>query len=279
LIADLGRPERFLNMLRIFKPRSPMNMGAWCLVSFSGVMAGAVAADVLKLPRAARGLGGLASVLAGYLGSYTGVLLASTAVPLWARSRLFLGPIFVATATATGAAATRLTLVAEGLPEGHPTRNALGTLETASILTELGLSTLNERRLGLGADVTRKGRPGMLFRAAKSSVLLGLSTRLLGRRVGPWAHDVASVLYMLGGMAFRFAWVEAGKASAAHDEAAAAMGRGRLTLEDEVERQRGPRWAASSRHPLHASGLWRVWGEGVRRTSLVVEQLVRRGKS
>ena len=25
LIHDLGRPERFLNMLRIFKPRSPMN--------------------------------------------------------------------------------------------------------------------------------------------------------------------------------------------------------------------------------------------------------------
>ena len=54
------------------------------------------------------------AMLGGYLGSYTGVLLASTAVPVWARSRLFLGPIFVCTAAATGAAATRLALVADG---------------------------------------------------------------------------------------------------------------------------------------------------------------------
>ena len=59
LIADLGRPARFLNMLRIFKPRSPMNLGAWCLVAFSAVGAGAVGADLLGLPphgaRAGRG--------------------------------------------------------------------------------------------------------------------------------------------------------------------------------------------------------------------------------
>jgi polysulfide reductase-like protein len=279
LIADLGRPERFLNMLRVFKPRSPMNLGAWCLVSFSGVMAGAVGADLLRLPRTARSLGLLASVLGGYLGSYAGVLLASTAVPLWARSRLLLGPIFVATATATGAAATRLTLVAKGLPKGHPTRNALGTLETASILTELGLSTLNQRRLGQGAEVTRHGRPGLLFRAAKTAVLLGLSTRLAGRRAGPWAHDAASVLYLAGGLAFRLAWVSAGKASAAHHEAAAAMGRGQLTLEDSVERARGPRMVSATRPPLAASGLRRAWGEGVRRVSLFAEKVVRRGES
>jgi hypothetical protein len=42
LIGDLGRPGRFLNMLRIFKPRSPMNLGAWCVASFTAVGAGAV---------------------------------------------------------------------------------------------------------------------------------------------------------------------------------------------------------------------------------------------
>ena len=35
LIADLGRPARFLNMLRVFKPRSAMSLGAWTLVVFS----------------------------------------------------------------------------------------------------------------------------------------------------------------------------------------------------------------------------------------------------
>ena len=98
LIGDLGRPGRFLNMLRIFKPRSPMNLGAWCLVSFTAVGAGAVGADLLGRRRTARGLGAVNALLGGYLGSYTGVLLAATAVPVWARSRIFLGPIFVSTA-------------------------------------------------------------------------------------------------------------------------------------------------------------------------------------
>ena len=111
LILDLGRPERFYNMLRVFKTRSPMSMGAWALTLFGNLIAGAVGADLLGRERTARALGGATAIVGGYLGSYTGVLLASTAVPLWARSRLFLGPIFVCTATATGAAATHLVLV------------------------------------------------------------------------------------------------------------------------------------------------------------------------
>src|SRR2546423_14107030 len=35
LIKDLGRPERFLNMLRVFKVKSPMSMGVWALLGFS----------------------------------------------------------------------------------------------------------------------------------------------------------------------------------------------------------------------------------------------------
>src|SRR6202020_2088886 len=142
------RPERFLNMMRIFKPRSPMNTGAWCLVAFSGSAALAVAADVAGWPKAARPLGALTSLLGSYLGSYTGVLLACTAVPVWGRSRTILGPAFVATAAATGAAAPRLVLVPRRLPQGHPARRALGTLETAAMVTELAISDLGERRLG-----------------------------------------------------------------------------------------------------------------------------------
>ena len=137
LILDLGRPERFFNMLRVFKPRSPMSMGAWCLMGFSTVAGTAVAADLTGREKPARALGGLTALLGTYLGSYTGALLASTAVPVWGRSRLFLGPIFVCTATATGAAANRLVLVATGMPVGHPTRNALGTIETLAMGGEL----------------------------------------------------------------------------------------------------------------------------------------------
>jgi hypothetical protein len=228
LIMDLGRPERFHHMLRIVKPRSPMSMGAWCLSVFGALGSGAVAADLLGRRRAARALGAANAVVGGYLGSYTGVLLAATAVPLWARSRLFLGPIFVATATATGAAATRLALVGAGLPAGHPTRVALGRVETGAMAAELALSTINERRLGRLGESLRHGRGGALFKAGKWGVRAGLALRVARRRGGgPGLHHAASLLYLAAGLAFRFAWVEAGKHSARDDEAVARMARTR----------------------------------------------------
>ena len=277
LIGDLGRPERFLNMMRIFKPRSPMNMGAWCLVAFSGTAALAVGADVARQPKAARALGAATSLLGGYLGSYTGVLLACTAVPLWSRSRAVLGPIFVATATATGAAATRLTLVARGLPEDHPTGTALTALETVALLTELSLSSVAERRLGDTAEALRRGRPGEMLRAAKSLVVLGLSLRALVRNAGPRADDVSSVMYLAAGLAFRYAWVYGGRASAADDRAVTAMGRGRWALHDDGEEPRQPRALSASRSPLPLpDAARRTYAESVRRTSLAIERLVRR---
>ena len=225
LILDLGRPERFYNMLRIFKPRSPMSMGAWALTAFGNLAAAAVGADLLGRRREARALGAANAVVGGYLGSYTGVLLASTAVPVWARSRLFLGPIFVSTAAATGAAACRLTLVALGMPVGHPTRNALGRVEMGAMAAELGLSILNERRLGPLAAGLEVGRPGKLFKAAKWAVRAGLALQLARRR-GATQH-VASGLYLAAGLLFRYAWVGAGPPSARDDRVVAEMARSR----------------------------------------------------
>src|SRR5436309_89808 len=61
LITDLGRPERFLKMLRVFKVTSPMSVGSW-VVSASGMTAAvATAHELLGLfPRVGR-LAGLAS--------------------------------------------------------------------------------------------------------------------------------------------------------------------------------------------------------------------------
>ena len=277
LIADLGRPERFLNMVRIFKPRSPMNTGAWCLVAFSGSGALAVGCDLIGRPKAARALGALTSLFGSYLGSYTGVLLACSAVPVWTRSRVILGPAFVATATATGAAATRLVLVASGLPRGHPTRRALGTIETASMLAELSITAVGERRMGDAAEALRRGRPGLYFRTAKSLVALGLSLRLVARRTGPREHELASVMYLAAGLLFRFAWVYAGKVSATDDAAVAAIGRGRRALNDKREEPRQPPALSSRRSPLpFPSAVHTAYGEAVRRTSLAIERLVRR---
>jgi formate-dependent nitrite reductase membrane component NrfD len=222
LILDLGRPERFYNMLRIFKPRSPMSMGAWALTAFGNLAAAAVGADLIGRPREAKALGAANAVVGGYLGSYTGILLASTAVPLWARSRLYLGPIFVATATATGAAACRLTLAATGVEAGHPTRQALGSVEAGAMFAELALSTLNERHIGpLGAGLERS----RTYKSAKWLVRLGLALRFGRRKRGSRTHHVASGLFMLAALLFRYAWVDAGKANARDDRVVATMHR------------------------------------------------------
>jgi hypothetical protein len=135
-------------------------------------------------------------------------------VPVWARSRLFLGPIFVATAAATGAAASRLVLVGAGLPAGHPTREALGRVEAGAIATEVALSAINQRRLGGLSLALEQGAAGRLFRGARRAVLAGLGLRL-ARRAGRVTHHLASVLYLAGGLAFRYAWLAAGRGSAA----------------------------------------------------------------
>jgi hypothetical protein len=146
-------------------------------------------------------------------------------VPLWARSRLLLGPIFVATATATGAAACRLTLAAAGLEPGHPTRQALGHVEAGAMFAELTLSMVNERRLGPLARGLDRGRPGTLFHTAKWLARGGLALRLGVRRRGSPAHHAASGLFMLAALLFRYAWVEAGKANAREDRVVARMHR------------------------------------------------------
>jgi hypothetical protein len=214
-------------MLRIFKPRSPMSMGSWCLSVFSAAIGGAVAADVLGRPRVARVLGVKAALLGTYLGSYTGVLLAATAVPVWGRSRAFLPPIFICTGVAGGAAANRLLLAATGVPPGHPTRTGLGAVETIAMVAELALSEVNERRLGRLAHALEHGRPGRLLQLARGGVVAGLALRVLGGRGGPVLEHAASALFLAAGLAFRFAWVGAGRPSAEDHEAVALMARRR----------------------------------------------------
>jgi hypothetical protein len=202
-----------------------MSTGAWALTAFGNLAAASVAADLLGRRRTAKALGGANALVGGYLGSYTGVLLAATAVPLWARSRLYLGPIFVSTATATGAAACRLTLAATGVKPGDPTREALGWVEAVAMGAELGLSEINERQLGPLARGLEDGSSGRLFHAAKWATRIGLVLRFGLRRRGSPAHHVASLLYMLASLLFRYAWVGAGKRNAADDEVVAEMAR------------------------------------------------------
>src|SRR5438552_14380861 len=147
LIKDLGRPERFLHMLRIFKVKSPMSMGTWGLISFSffsGVTAVIQAARdgmlgrwwgarlLAALPQRLLALPG--TVLGVFLGGYTGVLLTATSIPLWSRSKV-LGAVFISSAISTSSALISLVLRLAGSP-GHMLRK-LERLEWIALLVEM----------------------------------------------------------------------------------------------------------------------------------------------
>lgn len=280
LIADLGRPERFLNMLRIVKPRSPMNVGAWCLVLFSGTAAAAVASDALRLHRPARAFGAASALLGACLGSYAGVLLSCTAVPVWSRSRAFLGPIFVGTSTMTGAAATRLALVARGGRRHDGTDRALQAIEHVSLVAHVALAAANRRRLGVAGKALDSGRNGLMVRTAERALLAGALAKLIVRLLRlrsarPLVDSMASAVYLGAGLAVRIAWVEAGRASATHDQAAAAQGRRARATSDTTNESEEPRVTAAARPPRRVRDASRVWSETVRRLSLAIERRVR----
>jgi hypothetical protein len=216
LVSDLGRPQRFLHMLRVFKWRSPMSVGVWLLTAFGGAVSAALTIE--------SGLGGPASaaawtsalawsalgsaaLLGALVATYTGVLLAVTVVPAW-NSHAALLPLHFGTA-ALGSAAALLELLQGPLGALHVIGLAAAALETVlGIWTELHGHGARDRAL-------RSGRSGALVRA--SFVLAGpasLALRLLGLRA---AADVA---FLAGGLVGRFGWLEAGRAST-EDPAAA----------------------------------------------------------
>src|SRR5205823_3111705 len=114
LIADLGRPERFHHMLRVFKVTSPMNVGAWILFVNGGASNTAALLELLGRLRPVKTLAHVVAALVGPpLATYTGVLLADTAVPVWHEARHELPWLFGASATASAAAAACMFLAPE----------------------------------------------------------------------------------------------------------------------------------------------------------------------
>jgi formate-dependent nitrite reductase membrane component NrfD len=232
LIMDLGRPERFYNMLRIVKWRSPMSMGTWALTGFSmltGLVAASQAAKDGLLGRdnvIARMMGAiptrLLSILAlpfGYfVGAYTGVLIGATSVPMWARNVVLMGPTFLSSALSTGLSAISFVLHLGGWGERR-TLEALRRAERISLVIEAGLIAASLARMG------RWGKP--LY--SKEIAPLFFGGTILGGILAPFAlHSgresrprglLASVLTLLGGLALRFAMIEGGRLSARDPQA------------------------------------------------------------
>jgi Polysulphide reductase, NrfD len=193
LISDLGRPERFLNMLRVFKPTSPMNMGTWILTAFGPAAALGAGREMLGLlPRAGRAGQVGAAVLGPVLSTYTAVLLANTAVPVWHEARRELPFVFAGGSMASaGAAALALT----------PARSAgpARRLAVGGVLLTGAAAQRMERRLGPLGGPYREGRPARLRTAAQRLSLAGAALAGLGR--GRPAVGRAGAALMLAGVA------------------------------------------------------------------------------
>src|SRR5262249_19201310 len=153
LLSDLGRPERFHHMLRVVKVTSPMNLGAWVLLVNGGASTTAAALQLLGRLKPIRGLAEGAATLTGPpLATYTGVLIADTAVPVWHEGRHELPWIFGASAVASAGAAASMFVDPH---DAGPARR----LAVAGVLAEGALMQTMERRLGTIGEVYRQDTP------------------------------------------------------------------------------------------------------------------------
>jgi len=232
LIMDLGRPERFYNMLRIVKWRSPMSMGTWALTLFAqltGLVAVSQAAEDGLLGRGnvvarisdsipARLLSVLALPFGFFVGAYTGVLIGATSVPMWARNVVLMGPTFLSSALSTGLSAISFVLHLGGWGE-RKTLEALRRAERISLVIEASLIAASLIRMGRwGKPLYSKKLAPLFFGGTILGGIVAPLALLSGRESRPRGL-FASVLALLGGLALRFAMVEGGRLSARDPQA------------------------------------------------------------
>ena len=212
LVYDLGMPSRFINMLRVFRPTSVMNMGAWIL---SGTGGTAFVSLVLNGRRNWLGAAGdlcgyMAGIFGAGLATYTGVLTGNTAVPVWQASRKLLPVLFGTSAMSSVGALFELTV------ENPEERRLTKIFGTAGQVAELAASIAMEKQASVVPRVGRplkKGLSGLLWRTAMALTGAGLVLGLIpkpsrSRRL------VAGVVGTLGSALMRASVEHIGVASA-----------------------------------------------------------------
>ncbi len=212
LVHDLGRPMRFLYMLRVFRPTSPMNMGAWILAAAapSAILTG------LLLNRG--GLAGKVGEISGYvsgifgaaLATYTGVLVSSTAIPIWQESRRWMPVLFASSgAVAAGSIAN--------LSSAHPAaRRITHVFGTAARVAEIAAARKVERAASAIPKVGepfRRGAPGLLWKAATAMTAASLAFSFVPGKSRK-AAKAAAFFGVAGSLCLRFAVHYLGNASA-----------------------------------------------------------------
>ena len=215
LVHDLGRPSRFLNMLRVAKPTSPMSVGTWLLSAFGpavgaaavGELSGLLPGRLGRLVSVASRPAGLAAAAIGpAVASYTAVLISDTATPTWHEGHREMPFVFVGSAAL---AAGGLGMLGAPVSQAGPARR----LALGGVALELAAAQAMEKSMGITAEPLHQGQAGMLMKASKAlTVLGGLGTLLAGRdrRIA-----MASGAALLAGSACtRFGIFHAGQQSA-----------------------------------------------------------------
>jgi hypothetical protein len=218
LIMDLGRPRLFLNMLRVFKHRSAMSMGAWILSLFGAcAVPGLIALELHAhqvFPGTFDQLVGLAAdififgsaIFGTLLATYTGVLIGATAIPAWFLHRTLL-PIHFGTAGLGSAAA-----VLELLGHRIPTLNFLGFYAATVELALLIWLSVNKH--GVADRAIHEHGAGWLIRIGE---ILNGPLAIVLRFFG--LVPFAAISFLLGALVSRFGWITVGKVSGSDPEA------------------------------------------------------------
>ncbi len=211
LIVDLGRPERFFNMLRVLRPSSPLSIGSWVL-AIGGSAAGA---SVVLPGRAADAAGAVAGALGIPLAGYTGVLLATSAIPVWQGARHWLPALFVASSVASCASLFEMMNVSKREERVVRTFGVIG--KSAELLCMNGAERELSRHDAVGRPL-KEGAPGALWTASKVLTAASLALTLMPGQSK--AKRVAGVLGTLAGIGLRFAVFYAGSTSSRDPKAA-----------------------------------------------------------
>ena len=217
LIEDLGRPERFLNMLRTVKVTSPMSLGTWIVASFgvtSGVL-GAIEIDRLSGQRLPLGVlrrvlgaaelpASLGQVtLAPALASYTGALLGNTVVPTWEAGRGHLSYLFVCSASLAAGGAAMLTTPVD---QTRPAR----WLGAAGVVGDVvSMHRMQDSMHPLEAEPLRTGRAGTMLAWAERLAIGGGIGALLGGR-SRWLSAASGAALVAASALTRYGVLEAG---------------------------------------------------------------------
>ena len=161
LISDLGRPERFLNMLRVFKVTSPMSVGSWVLVVSGGASSTAAALELTGRLPPVEGLAEAVSFATGPpLATYTGTLLANTAIPVWSEARRRAAVALRRERGASAGAAAALFPAGDGRAGASARDRAASSAELGLMQRDGAPARLRRRGLqaGRGRQATRASR-------------------------------------------------------------------------------------------------------------------------